>query len=271
MAVAIADKATRSSDVRLFLGEGCSLDWLLNKVQGAPIETPKYFYEFGNIVHEMIEATLNGVAGQGVYEIREDYFAESQAYILDWIETKNGRKADLWENIATVYQKWVQHYAEHSEDWEIVQIEQTLEVATPDRTAITSTPDAVFVDPEGYYHVVDWKVGTSKSGKDLQLYIYWYLLRKAGIVPDDAYFRGHFHYVTYANPIGFTATSRYPGDDFIEAYINASERIRTQGPYLPNPSWFSCAYCAHKEDCPIFSDEPELAWEYIQNINVIFV
>jgi len=275
MALAIASEQTRSTDTRTFNGDGCPTEWLLEKeaeAKGIP-EVPKYFYVFGNVVHGMIDTDIKTGHCIDSVEFWVESWFDVNKHIMnaDWVETKNGRKADFVQKIWETYEKWSSQYDEIYDGWKDDGTEVELSATTQYGDKITSTVDAVMVDDEGRAHVIDWKVGTSKSGKDMQLYVYWYLMRKNFIVMPDEWFRGHFHYVNYSNPIGYTATGKYPGDEFIEEYIRTSEINRKQGAYLPNPSWFSCNYCGHKDECPLFADNPAQAWEDIKNIQVMFV
>jgi len=274
MGIAIAPEQIRSTSTRLFNGDGCPLEWLRTRqaeASGTQLK-PKYFFEFGTAGHGMIETYINTGSEDAAWEWFVSW-KETINWDREWFETKNGRVADFNENLETVFAKWKEQYETHylADTKSKPRTEVYLSYTLPSGAIASGTIDAVFVNSDEHPYVVDWKLGSSKSGKDMQLYVYWYLLRKNGVVPESAFFRGHFHYVNYSNPIGYTATGRYPGDKFIEDYINHAEKNRRSGTYMPNPSWFSCAYCEYKDSCPLYTNNPSQEWEEIKEIKVIFV
>lgn len=269
--LAKATSTIRSTETRQFNGNGCPIEWLWDRVDDEMDVTrqPKSWFERGNVGHAIIEALLEGAEWDDAMLILTE-FLESDVMDEDWIETSKCTKANFEYEIIGLIDKFVSQYERLYEDYEVVGTEYELVFDTPNGTVVSTTLDALFKDPDGWPVVVDWKLGTSKSGKDMQLYVYWYGLRRLGLVPDDAWFRGWFHYVTYEDPIGYTHNVAYPGDDFVAAYIDEADKRRKEGPYLPAPDWFSCRYCHHQEVCPLYAEDAEEVWEMIQQIEVRF-
>jgi hypothetical protein len=207
----------------------------------------------------MIEAHLNG----------DDAWVLYHAYVLPtggWLETTKCTKDGLKEELEAVYVNWQDQFCdlEEYEDYDQVNTEVLLECTTPGGVDVSTEADAIFWWGDSPA-IVDWKLGTSKSGKAMQLYVYWYAARKSGYIPNDATFRAWFHYATYSKPI--VHITDYPGDTFIEAYIEQAEKMRREGPYLPNPEWFNCSQCQAKDKCPLWGGD----WEETNEIEVIFV
>lgn len=267
-----ATATIRSTETRLFNGAGCPTEWLWDRVDEATETTrqPKAWFVRGTKAHEYIEDVLNGIPEAAAWDSLHEWFESSPLMEEDWMETTKCTKAGLYTELTSVLEKWGQQYEELYQDLTPVAIEYELNFTTPNGTVVSTTLDALFRDEQGHPVVVDWKFGTSKSGLDMQLYVYWYGLRKLGLIPEDAYFRGWFHYITYEKPLGYTASTEYPGDHFVETYIDTAEERRRSGPYLPNPTWFSCRYCYHKEVCPLFVEDAVETWEMINEIKVEF-
>lgn len=257
----LGDAAIRSTETRLFNGDGCAIPWAWERVsemRGIP-EIPRSYYERGTLGHAMIEAHLNG----------DDAWVLYHAYVLPtggWLETTKCTKDGLKEELEAVYVNWQDQFCdlEEYEDYDQVNTEVLLECTTPGGVDVSTEADAIFWWGDSPA-IVDWKLGTSKSGKAMQLYVYWYAARKSGYIPNDATFRAWFHYATYSKPI--VHITDYPGDTFIEAYIEQAEKMRREGPYLPNPEWFNCSQCQAKDKCPLWGGD----WEETNEIEVIFV
>lgn len=272
MLIGEATGTIRSTETRTFNGAGCPLEWLWDTVDTAMgVERqPKSWYVRGTLAHEFIENVLNGIPESAAWAQLHEWLDHDPLMSVDWMETTKCTKAGLYTELTGVLERWLKQYSELYRELEPVGVEYQLDFETPNGTVVSTTLDALFKDENGHPVVVDWKFGTSKSGQDMQLYVYWYGLRRLGIVPDDAFFRGWFHYVTYEKPLTYTAASEYPGDEFVETYIDTAEERRRSGPYLPNPTWFSCRYCYHQEVCPLFAEDAKETWETIRDIKVEF-
>ena len=262
-------RAIRSTETRTFNGQGCPTQWFFeqrDKNNWVDL-VPRSYYVRGTVGHAFIE---NGIrhddftAGWQAMEIAFEEAPEMQRD--DWIETNKCTKEGLWDELVGLADTFEAQYGQdpypNLHAW---RIEETLEFQTPDRIPVSTTPDAIFLDEDNNRIIVDWKLGTSKNGSPLQLWVYWYGLRRLGLVPDSAYFRGWFHYVTYANPI--EEVGDYPGDAFIEDYIRSAYERRNAGTWLPNPTWVDCRYCPYQDICPIYSGD-ERSWDEIRNYGV---
>jgi len=121
---------------------------------------------------------------------------------------------------------------------------------------IKTQSDALFhtLDTQDPYFV-DWKTGSSKSGRPMQLQFYYYTWKK---MMNDPYAVtstpasvGHFQYTT----LGKAADAGgYWGDDVIERWIERTIAYKKHGKdngYLPATDWW-CNYCASKKRCPVF-------------------
>ena len=242
-------RAIRSTETRLFNGDGCTLAWAWERVDemnGVP-QVPRSYFERGTLGHAMIEAHLNGDDPGAIYLAYEPPAG-------DWLETTKCTKDGLDAEVKDVYTTWEEQFnrLEEYNDYDTVMTEVVLKCITELGTLVSTEADAIFWYGDSPA-IVDWKLGTSKSGKAMQLYVYWYVARKSGYIPDDAPFRAWFHYPTYKKPI--VHITEYPGDDFVEAYIDNAERNRTTAPYLPNPDWFNCSQCQHKDKCPLWGGD----------------
>lgn len=216
----------------------------------------------------MIEAELMGF---DPWEVFDKYKAPKG----EWLETTKCTKAGLKDEVAGIFERWVDQYDTdplklywHDGGWaHEVSCEVTLECTTPNGTPISTVADAIVWDKDNGPAVVDWKLGTSKSGKAMQLYLYWYCMRKLDMVdtsPSGDKFRGWFHYPTYAKPI--VEIGEYPGDTYMEAYVDEAQARRLQGPYLPNPDWFRCSQCEHKDVCPLWGGD----YQDTLDVNITF-
>ena len=261
MTDALALRAIRSTETRLFNGDGCTLAWAWERVDemnGIP-QMPRSYFERGTLGHGMIEDHLNG-------EDPEIRYADYVHPPGDWLETTKCTKDGILEETATVFHSWLTQFQalEEYQGYDQVNTEVTLKCVTDLGCVVSTEADAIFWYGDSPA-IVDWKLGTSKSGKAMQLYVYWYVARKSGYIPDDAPFRAWFHYPTYSKPI--VHIKDYPGDDFVEAYIDNAERNRTSAPFLPNPSWFECSQCQYKDRCPLWGGD----YAETQEIEVTFV
>ena len=173
----------------------------------------------------------------------------------DWLETTKCTKEGLLDEVDTVYRAWVEQYEglEEYENVAYVDTEVLLECTTPAGTRISTEADAIIHYNDNGIALADWKLGTSKSGLAMQLYLYWYVMRRNGLVDNDDPFRAWFHYPTYSKPI--VHITGYPGDEFIEAYVDHAQQQRLKGPYLPNPEWFRCSQCEWKDKCPLWGGD----------------
>ena len=259
-----APHAIRSTDTRIFNGDGCPIEWLHDKVIGFE-PTPRSYFERGTLGHAMIEAELMGF---DPWELFDNF----ELLPGEWLETSKCTKAGLKDETAAIFERWVDQYVDDplnlyhdngNEPWEVSN-EVTLECKTPNGTPISTVADAIVWDEDNGPAVVDWKLGTSKSGKAMQLYLYWYCMRKTGLVEDGDIFRGWFHYPTYAKPI--VEIGEYPGDLFVEAYVDEAQAGRLFGPYLPNPDWFRCSQCEHKDVCPLWGGD----YQDTLDVNITF-
>lgn len=261
---ALGNKAIRSTETRLFNGDGCAVEWAwerVNEMNGIP-EIPRSYFERGHLGHAMIEAHLTGdAAADWAHDVLACYVPPEG----DWLETTKCTKDGLFDELTVVYSRWLEQFTslEEYEDYDRVNCEVLLECTTPNGTSVSTEADAIFWWGDSPA-VVDWKLGTSKSGKAMQLYVYWYVMRKSSYIGNSASFRAWFHYPTYAKPI--THITDYPGDTFVEAYIDQAEKVRSKGPYLPNPEWFNCSQCQVKDKCPLWGGD----WEETRKIEVVF-
>lgn len=270
MAIAIATDTIRSTETRIFNGDGCSLEWLADKLYATVHpgeEQLKSVFIRGTVGHAMIENFLKGGSSDESLEMLWE-FADDPVFDHDWIETSKCTKDGIVAEIESLWYQFLVQYQEHYAEWDARYVEYPLEFETPNGVRVRTEPDVIFVNDEGRPVLVDWKLGTSKSGKAMQLYTYWYGLKQLGIVGPDDYFRAHFHYVTYSNPIG--QVHKYPGDSIVIEYIETAEQRRRSGPYLPNPSYVSCRYCAWQDVCPLYSAAPEEDWQYFKEVEVRF-
>lgn len=249
MTDALALRAIRSTETRLFNGDGCTLAWAWERVDEMNMvpQVPRSYFERGTLGHAMIEAKLNGADPGEIYLAYEPPEG-------DWLETTKCTKEGLDGEVKDVYTTWEEQFnrLEEYEDYDQVNTEVTLKCITELGTLVSTEADAIFWYGDSPA-IVDWKLGTSKSGKAMQLYVYWYVARKSGYIPDDAPFRAWFHYPTYSKPI--VHIKDYPGDVFVEAYIDNAERNRTESPFLPNPDWFNCSQCQYKDKCPLWGGD----------------
>ena len=259
---ALVLETIRSTDTRIFNGDGCGIEWIWDRVnERYGIEpTPRSYYERGTLGHAMIQAYLEGDEAEDVmyaYDMPDG----------EWLETTKCTKDGLIDETWDTYSRWVSQFKslEEYEGWGNVECEVMLEAMTPNGTMISTEADAIFTNEAGDVALADWKLGTSKSGKAMQLYVYWYCMKGNGYVSDDDPFRAWFHYPTYNKPI--VHITGYPGDAFIEAYIDYAQEQRTKGPYLPNPDWFPCSQCEWKDKCPLWGGD----YEETRKIEVIVV
>ena len=263
MTEALVLETIRSTDTRIFNGDGCGIEWIWDRVnERYGIEsTPRSYFERGTLGHAMIEAHLNGDVDP--MEILKSYIPPEG----DWLETTKCTKEGILDEVYTLYDKWTTQYRtlEEYQDIYTIDTEVTLKCVTPNGTPISTEADAIFTYNGGSVALADWKLGTSKSGKAMQLYTYWYCMRRTEYVDDRHPFRAWFHYPSYAKPI--VHIKDYPGDTFIEAYIDNAQIQRTEGPYLPNPDWFRCSQCEWKDKCPLWGGD----WEETRKIEVIVV
>ncbi|KKL82599.1 hypothetical protein LCGC14_1983130 [marine sediment metagenome] len=255
----------RSTETRLFNGDGCAIPWAwerVNEMRGIP-EMPRSYYERGTLGHAMIEAKLNGAT---LLQVERNILDAYVPPAGDWLETSKCTKEGLIAEVEIVFNRWLAQFddLEEYEDYDQVNTEVRLDCTTPNGVDISTEADAIFWWGDSPA-IVDWKLGTSKSGKAMQLYVYWYAARKSGYIPDGATFRAWFHYATYAKPIVHIID--YPGNEFIEAYIEQAEKMRREGPYLPNPEWFNCSQCQVKDKCPLWGGD----WEETREIEMEFV
>jgi len=260
----LANEKIRSTETRLFNGDGCTLAWVWERVDeryGVP-QVPRSYFERGTLGHAMIEEYLNTNDDECVADVYQSYVPPEG----DWLETTKCTKAGILDEVDDVYCAWLEQFQtlEEYKDYASVDTEVVLQCTTDLGTHVSTEADAIFWY-EDSPAIVDWKLGTSKSGKAMQLYVYWYVARKSGWIPEDAPFRAWFHYPTYSKPI--VHITDYPGDTFIEAYIDAAEDRRREGPYLPNPDWFNCSQCQVKDKCPLWGGN----WQETNEIEVIFI
>lgn len=266
-------KAIRSTETRTFNGGGCPLQTLYEweaASDGVPLPVISYYVR-GNVGHEAIEVSLLTGDPDAGYQVIEDFVNKSPLMEEEWIETSKCTKEGIYNELVQIHDRWIDQMFEHYEvqGLTVAYVEALLECETPNGTPLSTTTDAIFLD-YGKPVVVDWKLGTSKSGQDMQLYVYWYIMKKMGLAGEHDEFNGWFHYVNYQNPIAFDHL-KYPGDKFVEAYVDEAYSRKINGPYLPNPSWFSCTYCRFRDNCPLYDTDPVGAWDYITNIEVNFV
>jgi len=252
MTEALVMETIRSTDTRIFNGGGCGLEWVWDRVnERYGIEsTPRSYYERGTLGHAMIEAYLNDT---DVGYVMDDYLPPEG----DWLETTKCTKEGMEQEVWGLYEAWVSQYKslEEYEGWTNVECEVVLECETPNGTPIRTEADAIFSANGGGVALADWKLGTSKSGMAMQLYLYWYCMRRRGYALSDDPFRAWFHYPSYSKPI--VHITGYPGDEYIEAYVDYAQEQRLKGPYLPNPDWFRCSQCEWKDKCPLWGGEYE--------------
>ena len=261
MTEALVLETIRSTDTRIFNGDGCGIEWVWDRVnERYGIEsTPRSYFERGTLGHAMIQAHLTGWSSA---KVLADYVHPDG----DWLETTKCTKEGLIDETREVFDRWMGQYdsLEEYEGWDDVSCEVVLEATTPNGTHISTEADAIFTNEQGEIALADWKLGTSKSGKAMQLYVYWYTMKQSGWCGDKP-FRAWFHYPTYNKPI--VHIKDYPGDKFIEAYIDHAQEQRTKGPYLPNPDWFPCSQCEWKDKCPLWGGD----WNETREIEVIVV
>lgn len=272
MGLAVATPSIRSTETRTFNGDGCPLEWLFESIDRAnPDDTQekvKSFYLRGHVGHEMIEHWLNGGSTDECMQIMWDFAEDEELWAQDWVETTKCSKENIIYELMTIFTNFVKQYEEHYVGLELESTEFMLDFYTPQGTHVRTELDALFRNEEGRPVLVDWKLGTSRSGKPMQLFVYWYGLKQMGIVDDDDYMRAWFHYPQYSAPL--VHITRYPGDAFVEEYIDTAEANRRSGVYLPNPQWVSCNYCSYQEWCPLYSSDPQSDWEWIRNVEVRF-
>jgi CRISPR/Cas system-associated exonuclease Cas4 (RecB family) len=106
--------------------------------------------------------------------------------------------------------------------------------------------------------VIDWKSGSSKSGDDRQLWLYWYGLVMMGVIPEDCVFEAYFGYLDHKEIVQTTLV--YPGHEAMGYFIDEMESRRRGKTYMPVPSW-KCKYCPVYRACPVFEDQHDaLSW-----------
>lgn len=266
----LLDLSIRSTETRLFNGDGCPLEYLLTQRDlSLEIERPdKFWFVSGTLLHKFVEDAILTNPRAARQAMLESIELINEAELIHAARGST-EELGLASFCATWADRWIEQYDLIYGDLEPTAIELKLDVPVNDEVTLVTTVDAVFVDEDDWPIVVDWKFGSSKSGKPMQLFVYWYGLRKAGIVPDDAWFRGWFHYVQQSSPT--QEVGNYPGDDFVETYIIAADWRKKQGLFLPNPSWFACRYCDYQEECPLYAEEPAIAWQNIMSLDIDYV
>ena len=256
------------------MGDGCALETFFEWVDAADLtpedeHPPKSFHLRGTIGHAMIECWLMGGSTDEAMQIMWDFAEDEDLWARDWIETTKCNKNDIVYELMNIFTKFIKQYSEHYYDLILEETELMLDFTTPQGTHVRTELDALFSrNEDGRPVLVDWKLGTSKSGKPMQLYVYWYGLKRMGMVDEDDYMRAWFHYPQYSSPI--VQVTNYPGDEFVEAYIDNAEANRRSGIYLPNPSWVTCNYCHYKEFCPLYATDPAAEWDWIKEVEVKF-
>ena len=266
MTEALVLQTIRSTDTRIFNGDGCGIEWIWDRVNEryGIANTPRSYYERGTLGHAMIQAYIES---NGDFDAVEDVIGNYIKPKGEWLETQKCTKEGLLDETQAVFDRWEDQYCilEEYEDIYDVQCEVVLECETPNGTPIRTEADAIITYNSGSVALADWKLGTSKSGKAMQLYTYWYGMRRQEYVDNRHPFRAWFHYPTYNKPI--VHIKDYPGDKFIETYIDNAQKQRLEGPYLPNPDWFPCSQCEWKDKCPLWGGD----YEETRKIEVIVV
>lgn len=121
---------------------------------------------------------------------------------------------------------------------------------TDTKPALRLYIDAVFATKDGGYPVaIDWKTGNSYNSSPLQLQLYWWVLRYAGIAGRKTKIRAWYHHLLARDGGKIQPVDYYPGDEVMLHKIEMADRTKRQGLWDPNPSSF-CSACLVQSKCP---------------------
>lgn len=259
---------TRSTEIREILG-GCELKYLLGRTEwsgtekhdpkGMPTHQLVSYYEMGSAAHAAIEAITYGAP-------KEETILDAQMHLSkeldrhDDIVFTNARpdKASTVHALEEVIENWwLDAHPDSPErsvffnafDWppktEVTMLHTEAKISSQADAIFTMKPEAL---SNATHAIVDYKTGMSKKADSLQLWIYFWLARMTGEIPEDTEFLGYFHHVTHRQ---LQVADPYPGDSYIEAAIRKTHAIKESKTYLPTKGWY-CKYCPFQEACPEF-------------------
>ncbi len=260
--VPIATPTIRSTETRI----DCWMQWFLEKAYVEEDQTDATYFAIGTATHKAAEMLVRGQTYAQATKAMTDYIVEWEARTKDQyvIETRNRPREGMVESAQNLLKNW----------WDMVhpdgafmaaeltdlswppQAEILIEFTTPGGTAVRTECDTLYYRDDQPV-VIDWKSGSSKSGDDRQLWLYWYGLVMMGIIPEDYVFEAYFGYLD-AKEIVQTKLV-YPGHEAMGYFIDEMESRRRGKTYMPVPSW-KCKYCPVYRACPVFESNDALPW-----------
>lgn len=256
--------ATRSTELRS-LTTDCSLRWFLDQTQ-AEDEGPLFsYYALGTSAHAGIEV-LSLDHDLDPHDVITDLQHTLHVQLVDTDREVVYTKARpdcvaVLQALEELVWNWY-HMAHPNSDkrhpfYRGLKFPPQAEVYMEDTEhQIYSTADAIFEVDEAAlsstHAIVDYKSGMGRTADSLQLWFYYYIGRKQGVIPPDAPFLGVFHHLTH-NSLQWAAP--YPGDSTMDAMLSRARAIKTGGHWIPEKGWY-CSYCPWQNThCPLFTDK----------------
>ena len=258
----VATHTIRSTETRI----ECWMQWFLEKAYVEEDHTDATYFAIGTATHKAAEMLVRGESYQAASKVMCDYIddwiiANKDDYV---IETKNRPREGMVESAQNLLKNW--HDMVHPDGLFMAaeltdltwppEAEILIEFTTPGGTAVRTECDTLYYRDDQPV-VIDWKSGSSKSGDDRQLWLYWYGLVMMGIIPEDYVFEAYFGYLD-AKEIVQTKLV-YPGHEAMGYFIDEMESRRRSKTYMPVPSW-KCKYCPVYRACPVFESNDALSW-----------
>ncbi len=260
--VPLATPTIRSTETRI----ECWMQWFLEKAYEEEDQTDATYFAIGTATHKAAEMLVRGKTYTQAVRAMTDYIDEWEERTKDQyvIETKNRPREGMVESAQNLLKNW----------WDMVhpdglfmaaeltdltwppQAEILIEFTTPGGTAVRTECDTLYYRDDQPV-VIDWKSGSSKSGDDRQLWLYWYGLVQMGIIPEDYEFEAYFGYLEHKEIVRTTLV--YPGHEAMGYFIDEMESRRRSKTYMPVPSW-KCKYCPVYRACPVFESNDALPW-----------
>ncbi len=229
-------------------------------------EKPKYFFAFGQVMHEMLEFFHKTVPPPPLPDLINGF---SDLWNRKSWQEKGYPDAEKHENDflkgKSILEKYYEKHASDSNLPFLLEYKTEVEI---DGLNVIIIADKIEYLGKGLIKIVDYKTGKPASRTPEQLYLYQKICEndknlfkavseKKGENPDKITVDSLLYY--YIEGLNEKIYKRAPEDEikiFWEKALKTADDIKSAR-FEPTPSERACAFCDFKQYCPIFSSKPQ--------------
>lgn len=229
-------------------------------------EKPKYFFAFGQVMHEMLELFHKTAPAPSLPDLINEFFTvwnrkswqekgypNIEKHEEDFLKGKN------------ILEKYYEKHSSYAEIPFLIEYKTQVEI---DGLNVIVIADKIEYIGKGLIRIVDYKTGKPASRTPEQLYLYQKICENdKNLIKIVSERKGEnldritvdsllYYYIEQLDEKVYKRATEDEIKKFWQKALEIADNIKS-GKFEPTPSQRSCAFCDFKHYCPVFSNKPQ--------------